>query len=249
VAETEVVFIDGRLDSNIQRIQEVFKQGFYRRVLCRKCNNNYGSFYNTTYTDFVKQIRRASGIMDPQGRILVYLENIYPLRIIKQMFLMYLCIQPREVIPGWEGIREFVRSKYESLPSESPVVYTYINASRIGRIVPWMGLAEVRTRRPPIILSEISYPPIGMVFSDQQDDRFRLMEDITNWGQYGFKEKTSLVIHLPKLQVSTDHPLGFGTEAEVNRWIEENGVVRMIPGAEDPSSKTSAGLVLHPKDH
>jgi hypothetical protein len=244
IGETEVVFIDGNLDREVQRIQEIFEQGFYRRVLCGKCNSKYGSFYNTVYTDFVNQIRRASGIRDPQNRVLVHLEDIYPGRILKQMLLMYLCIQPREVIPGWEGIRDFVKHKERKLPSGTPRIYVYKNISNNGRIVPWMGLGEVHTQRTVVMLSEISYPPIGIVFCDQQDDRFSFMEDITNWGQYGFKEKSNFVIHLPELHVSTDHPLGFGTEAEVEKWIVECGVVRFIPRAEDSLGRTSVGLTL-----
>lgn len=246
--ETDVIFIDGKLDREIQRIQEFFAKGFYRQVLCEKCNSKYGSIYNTAYTDFINQVRNSPGIKESKGRTFVHLEKVYPARLLKQMFLMYLCIQPRKILSGWEGIRKFVQSRDEKLPAEALKVYLYKNTSNDGRIVPWMGLGEVHTRRPPIMLSEISYPPVGIIFCDQPDDRFALMEDVTNWGQYGFKDKTNLLIRLPELWVSTDHPLGFGTESEVEKWIAECGVVRFIPGPEDPSSRTSAGLRLRPRN-
>lgn len=248
LGETEVVFIDGDLEGEVQRTQEIFEDGFYRRVLCGKCNSRYGSSYNTTYTDFIKQIRRASGLEDPSGRLLVYVDDIFPVRILKQMLLMFLCIQPRPVTAGWEAIRKFVSDKNERLSEEAPKVFIYRNMSGNGRIVPWMGLGEIHTRRPPILLSEISYPPIGIVFCDQQDDRLSHMEELTSWGQFGFKERSSLVVHLPQLEVSTDHPLGFGTPSEVEKWMSEYGVFRLIPEPVDPSSRTSAGLALRPRN-
>lgn len=244
---TDVLFIDGNLNEVIRRVQEIFEKGFYREVLCGDCNSKYGSFYNTAYTDFVNQIQSATGIKDPENRTLISLENVYPVRILKQIFLMYLCIQPRDVLPGWESIRNFVRRKDTKLPSDAPKTYLYKNVSNNGRILPWMGLSEVYRRSQPIFISEISYPPVGIVFCDQEDDRFVSMESISEWGAYGFKDRCNLVVRLPELQVSTDHPLGFGTESEVARWIEECGVARLIPRPEDSESKTSVGLSLRPR--
>ena len=128
VGEIEVTFI--QIDDaahKLDRIREMFNDGFFRRVLCRKCNNKYGSIYNPSYDLFVKQVANASGLYDSEGRMYVHLENIYPLRILKQMFLMYICIQPWQ--KGWPHIREFVKSKDAKVPQDLPHIYLYRNIS------------------------------------------------------------------------------------------------------------------------
>lgn len=246
VGEIEVTLI--QIDDaahRLHRIHEMFRDGFFRRVLCSRCNHRYGSIYNTSYTEFVRQVANASGLRDPKGRVLVHLKDVYPLRILKQMFLMYICVQLWE--DGWPYIREFVRRRDDRLPQDAPHVYLYRNVSNTGRIVPWHGLGELRTGRPPLTLSEVSYPPIGLVFCDDQDDRFALMEDITSWGQYEFSKKTSIVLRLPDLQVSTSHPLGFGTEDDVERWRLDCGVIWFIPRPGDSPSQPGASASLHPR--
>lgn len=240
----DVTYIHGNLDRTVRRVRGVFEKGFFLNVLCPECNNRYGSIYNTAYADFVHKVRVTSGLKDSRNRELVYLKGVYPARILKQMFLMFLCVQPRTAVTGWQPIREFIQRKNMKLQADALRVYLYKNVSPNGRIAPWIGMGECLTRRPPILLSEITYPPVGIVFSQQPDSRFDQFHDVTEWGQYKFKDRTDLVIALPELAVCTDHPLGFGTARDVAAWIKRSGVVRFIPRPEDASSLTSAGVTL-----
>jgi hypothetical protein len=243
IAATEATSLD--FGQGVRRVAEIFDEGYYLRVLCQKCNNRYGSLYNTSYSQFIRQIRLASGIKDPDGRVLISLQGVFPLRVIKQMFVMYLCIQTRH---GWPEIRDSIRKKNEPIPASAPYVFLYKNMSSQGRISPMVGLGEAYTGRQPLIISEISYPAIGIVFCDKRDSRFSDMYDLSEWGLYKYGNQIDTVIRLPELEISTLHPLGFGTEEQVTQWIEKAGVALFVAIPREDSAVTSAVTVLRPKN-
>ena len=152
----EVCFIDGYLDHGIQHQYTQFDNGFWLYSLCSKCNNHTGARYGTAYADFISQLSASLRLEDVQGRSLVNLRNIYPLRVLKQMFAMFLSTMPQTETPMWQDIRDFVRRRDSTLPNDAPRLYLYHNTSIIGRIVPWCAISELFTTRQPVALSGIS---------------------------------------------------------------------------------------------
>jgi hypothetical protein len=224
LGEVEINYIAGETSSGEAQVQIIHSSdGFWVPALCRKCNSKTGARYGSAYGDFVSQISNASGIEDTVGRVFVHLKGIYPLRILKQMFSMFLASLPYQPTPKWKYIQEFVLRRDTHLVSDAPFVYLYKNISRTGRIVPCCGVVEFSAHKT-LIVSEVSWPPVGIIFSFQQDEQFAMMEDITSWGQYGFKGKIDTTIRLPKLRVSSHYPLGFGTPEE----IEHEQVQRLL---------------------
>lgn len=244
VGEVRIIYIDGNSPSGEIQYHVVHSSdGFWVPVLCEKCNNKTGSRYGEPYKDLISQVSNAAGIEDSEGRVYVYLRGIYPLRILKQMFSMFLCAVPYQPAPVWRGIQEFVLKRDTLLPSSAPFVYLYMNVSRIGRIVPCCGIVELSTHKT-IVVSEVSWPPVGIVFSFQRDERFALMEDVTSWGQFRFKHKKDITIRLPRLQVSSHYPLGFGMAVEVEREQANRGLVYLFHVPDDSTSPTSIGALL-----
>ncbi len=139
----EVRFIDGYLDHGIQHQYTQFDNGFWLHSLCSKCNNHTGARYGTAYADFISQLSASLRLEDVQGRSLVNLRNIYPLRVLKQMFAMFLCAMPQTQTPMWQNIRHFVRRRDSTLPNDAPRIYLYHNTSVIGRIVPWCAIRVI----------------------------------------------------------------------------------------------------------
>jgi hypothetical protein len=240
-----VKYIDGaNVGDGIRHNYAAFGDGFWVQALCEKCNQRRtGARLGGPYADFVSQISDAAGIEDERGRIFVRLDGVYTLRVIKQMFSMFLCAMPQQPLPEWRGIQQFVLGKEDKLPANAPQVYLYRNASEVGRIVPWCAIAEILTRREPIALSEISWPPVGLIFCDRPDERFALMANVTQWGQYGFKDRKSFVLQLPRLKVNTDHPLAYGTVSEIKRWRTQCGVVWAVAGADYDASPNNTSMV------
>jgi hypothetical protein len=123
-----------------------------------------GSRYGTAYKDFVSQIADASGLEDTSGRAFVNLRNVYPLRILKQIFSMFLGAVPFEPTQVWKEIQDFVRKRDCAIPESAPSVYLYKNISKLGRIVPCCGIGEFSTNKN-FVVSEVSWPPVGIVYA------------------------------------------------------------------------------------
>ncbi len=160
------------------------------------------------------------------------------------MFAMFLSTMPQTETPMWQDIRDFVRRRDSTLPNDAPRIYLYHNTSVIGRIVPWCAISELFTTRQPVALSEITWPPLGIVFGEGTHDRLATMAEITAWGRYQFHEKTNSVLSLPKLHVNTDHPLAFGTVGEIEEWRKSCGVMWAVAKTDDLVRQTSVGLTI-----
>jgi len=155
---------------------------------------------------------------------------------------MFLCTLPQHPIPYWKTIQDFVRKCDEPLPEDVPIVYLYKNTANIGRIVPWCSIIEHHTSRPVIALSEVSWPPLGVIFCSQADERFAHLENVNSWGHYRFKDKISLLLKLPPLRVNTDHPIAFGSIKEINQWRDRAGVIWAVAENENLTSEISVAM-------
>ncbi len=213
----EVRFILGSDDTQ-HPIARVLRsgEGFWLPSLCEDCNNVTGSRYGAAYAHFVGELAATAGIRDPSGRIVTRLQDLYPLRVLKQMFCMFLAASPFQPAAQWSGIQKFVLKRDAKLPEDAPSVLLYLNSSRVGRITPLCGIVESATHLHHVA-AEISWPPIGIVFSFGEHPRVEQMQDITSWAQFGFHESVSVDLTLPELHVSTSYPLAFGTSEQVER--------------------------------
>jgi hypothetical protein len=181
----------------------------------------------------------TAGVTDPAGRLYVQARGVHPLRIVKQAVSMFLAAQPGLGSIDWNPLRRFVLRRDDPLPPGSPHILLYYNGSPTGRVVPWCGLSQLFRRIPVIALSEISFPPLGVVFASSLNPLFEGMQDITAWGSAAYRDEITTNILLPVKRIETDWPLGFGAPAEVERWKNEAGVMWFVAEADDITSLTS----------
>jgi hypothetical protein len=237
-------FIRNDTSKGVEHKSVELQNGFWMRVLCQKCNERIGRVYGGNYGDFYKQFAAASLLFDTKDNHQIYLRDIYPLRILKQMFAMFLCIYPSAPPPEWESLRNFVQRKEGLLPADAPRVYLYKNDSTNSRIVLRCALIEIHTDRKPILISEISRAPVGIVFGEVVDDRFDYMEEITHWGRMSYKKKMNLCLSLPAHKITHDHPLAFGTPDEVEQWRTNKGIIWAVPESDYKEMETNTSLIL-----
>jgi len=241
--EVEIIYIDGKTPSGDMEFHVVrSSDGFWVPTFCKYCNNKTGWRYGEAYKDFISQIADAAGLEDTSGRDYAHLKGIYPLRILKQMFAMFLGAVPYEPAPVWNSIQDFVRKRDSVLPANAPSVYLYKNISKLGRIVPCCGIVEFSTDKC-LVVSEVSWPPVGIVFAYQSDERFRMMENITHWGRFRFKVKSDSLVRLPRLRVASHYPLGFGTAQKVEREQAQRGLAYLFHVPENSASRNDIGVL------
>lgn len=201
--------------------------GFVVRTICDKCNQRTGGNYGTAFKEFALQFR-ASGVLDAgQRRTWISVKLIQPLRVLKQLAAMFLAAQVEPMLERWMPIRQFVLRRDMKLPDGSLRFYLYRNISPLGRVSSMSGIAFL-FQRPPwdaLIASEVSWPPLGIVFSPDKHPHLAEMKDITDWGQFPFKARESFGFSVPQYRVETNWPVAFGTPKEVDSWTTRKGIV------------------------
>jgi hypothetical protein len=211
--------------------------GFVVRTICNHCNRRTGGNYGTAYKAFVQQFA-ASGTLDAgHRRTWISLQGVQPLRIVKQMASMFLSAQPQLDLERWADLRAFVLRRDRRLGDISLRFYVYRNVSPYGRVVPYTAMMSLYRRFPHLVLSEIAWPPVGIVYSPEPHPLLAAMKDVTEWGNYGFRDRVDLAFSVPQFGVATHWPLGFGSEAAANNWVERDGVIIAVARG-DPNADT-----------
>lgn len=217
-------------------------EGFVVRTICTHCNNRTGGHYGTAFKEFALQFRN-SGVLDAgYGRTWISLRDLQPLRVLKQLAAMFLAAQVETDLARWRPLREFVLRRDVKLQDDSLRFFLYRNASRFGRVSTMSGTGFLfqRPKWSPLFASEISWPPLGVVFAHGDHPHLAGMKDVTSWGQYSFKSRASFEFSVPQHRVETNWPMGYGTPAEVSSWTTEKGVIIL---AVNPLSGDAPGQI------
>jgi hypothetical protein len=240
------------LSSESRTIRTSTRDGIAVRVLCQRCNTSYGSTLGTGFGEFAKQVQRSGRLESPHGGVFVSSVAIYPGRIMRQLLLTFLCAQPRDAGSSWDDIRNFIRSRTETLPATAPRVSVYYNPSESYRIVPVCSVGAITFGRR-WAGSEIAAPGLGVIFSvanSSMDDIQWIIEkrplDISSWGDVRFDDRVTLALELPRLRVEHPHPLGFGRPIDVERWQTRKRIVWAVGTADDPNSPTAVAALWQP---
>jgi hypothetical protein len=210
--------------------------GFFVRVLCQRCNNGPASTYAQAYANLYRQIVAAPDIRTDDGRFLVHCRRLHPLRIIKQAVLGFLCAVPWYPDAVWRPLQDCLLDREAPLPPSAPRVFLYFNTSQFGRIAPFCSLVELATHRSTV-LSEVSWPPLGLIFAYDSHPIIDAMQELSAWGSESFSASRSVSIVLPRLRVNSLYPLAFGSTRAIERTQEERLTVflhHVPPGSASP---------------
>ena len=141
---------------------------------------------------------------------------------------MFLAAQRQPLPERWQRVRDFVLRRDMKLPPGEFQVFLYRNTSGIGRIAPLTGMGALLRDFDTLLFSEISWPPLGVVFALSEHPVLAAMKNITDWGQRSFKTVESFSFSVPQYHVEANYPLGFGTPAQVDRWVERNHLMLLL---------------------
>lgn len=240
-----VSFLSAR-GGRIEQESREERDGFVVRTICEKCNSRTGGNYGTAFKEFAMQFRSSvvHDITQPRGW--VSLSGIQPLRVLKQLVAMFLAAQTDLSFERTQNLRDFVLRRDKKLPDEELRVSLYRNISETGRISSTSGSGFLfrRPRWDTLIASEISWPPLGVVYSYGRHPHLEGMRDITEWGQYSFKVRESFSFSVPQLRVEANWPLAYGTLQEAAAWTEQLGVVVLVTNSMSGSDPAQLSALL-----
>lgn len=221
-------------------------------VLCDRCNSGLGSRLGTTFADFAKQVQSSGRFTSPGGSVFACAMDVYPGRILRQLLLNFLCIQPDAADPRWDSLRQYIRSRSGEFPQEAPSVGLYYNVSTTYRVVPVGVLGALGQGKEPWMGAEVAAPGLGVVFTVGDPDVAnpviaRKLIDVSSWGSVAFDQRKRVVLDLPKYWVETPHPLAFGRPREVEKWQSKNMIAWLATRMDTDLADDVAALLWRPR--
>lgn len=236
-----------RATGRAEKVERVEKEGFIVRTICTHCNSRSGGNYGTAFKEFALQWRASGKESQSLPRTWLTFRDIQPLRVLKQLIGMFLAAQADLVPEKWADLRSFVQDKYRKYDFEEPLrVFLYRNNSRSGRIASFNGMAFLFSRGalPPFVVSEISWPPLGVVFTHDDHPLLRGFKEVTSWGSFHFRQRANFAFSVPNLAVEHHFPLAFGRAQEAENWVTRNGVAYLVHAPEGGDHPTAFSTLI-----
>lgn len=212
----------------------VQQRGAGEYTLCPRCNNDTGKWYVPAFADWCMQgadVLIRSGF-NPK---LIYLHEIYPLRVLKQILVMAFSVN-HEWRSSHPELAPFVLNpEKRGIPNNYSVFVYYTHDRTLRRIPDSIFIASLfgeSVRR----VTEISHFPYGYVITtdgSRPDDRFC---EITHFQKYDYDEKEVAPLHLNFLPTVIDLPLDYRTREQIERDYMVNVEAERREREKDPRS-------------
>jgi hypothetical protein len=204
------------------------KQGTYnqrgagRHSLCGKCNNDTGAWYGTAYVAFVYQamllLSRSNGSLS-----LAYPYGIFPLRVLKQIAVMFFTACGPGLRKAHPELVKFVLDRQRRLVPDNIHFWAYMhdpNKSTSTRQAGITGRAILGNGHQ--VFAEIAFPPFGLIMTFGAKPIQSDLRELTHFGEFEYRTWDIVYLKLPVLPVVSFLPGDFRTIEELNRTAEEN---------------------------
>ena len=216
-------YFTGKTEGNWN--EQYHPKGVSHYTICERCNEKTGSWYGTEFVSWVRQ--SMIYLQDAQNRSFVNctFQDIYPLRIIKQIICMLFSVNPNGFSNKHGKLVNFVQDKDSRLDSNVQIfVFLTVEGHRsaggwfVGSADPFSTgdldliedyIEKVRTQiESGLTPSEIAHPPLGYVVTFNPTVLDSRLVEISDFGrQYGYKEKVrTLELTLPILPIVSPYP-------------------------------------------
>ena len=185
-------------------------------TLCEDCNNKTGSWYADDFAVWCAQgakVLRLSGFRPK----LIYLHYVFPLRVLKQIYVMAFSTNRESWRKKHPELEQFVldRSRRWLNPRYRSFVYYNVEGGlrRVGN-----AMAVVDLNRGPGVLqvTEIARPPFGYVVTTDGSRPNDLLCEITHFHRYEYDEMEVAPLYLPVLPTHLPIPLDYRTSGEID---------------------------------
>ena len=193
--------------------------GIGANTLCQKCNNNTGAWYANAFVDFIQKGYRETfqKKFKPNSWVTITLNDIYPLRIIKQIMTMFFSVNNPNLSDSHEELREFVLCKERRGISEKKFgFYLYIFQGDILRRLGIIVIGNIfsdpfKTK----IVSELSTPPFGLVLEFKPKDKKGFCDITFFANEFDYNQQATIKLKIPVYESNSWYPLDYRAKKEV----------------------------------
>lgn len=183
--------------------------------LCLDCNNFLGRTYVNSYNGWVNvgnKILRSY----KETPISFIISNFEPLKVIKQIYSMFISMDDENCFDRHKDLCEFVKDPNSSDLDEKYQILLYLINEGDTIYIPPMCVGNFKTGLS-VFGSEISFPPFGYVFTIDNNSPIDNLFNITYFKTFKLVEKVDIKIqNLHKLQKNLPILLDYRTKEQIN---------------------------------
>ena len=200
------------------------QKGMGRYSLCRTCNSYTGKHYGDAYASFAKLASDAIRNLPVEEAGGICFKEVFPLRIIKQIFSLFCSINGINN-PKLESIRRFVLDKDAvGIDKTQFKLCMYFTKSTLMKQSPMMISAKLDSENcENMAMSEITAYPFGFIlYFDPTESWDYHGTDITCFADVDFDTKANIEMPWRIEEVNNFFPEDFRTKAEIIKCMEES---------------------------
>lgn len=197
---------------------KVQQKGSGGYTLCENCNNLTGAWYAKQFINWCYQ--GIDILIKSEGKpSLTHLYNLFPLPILKEIIAMFLSVNSIEFRNKHEELAKFVLNKEKKYLPPEYQFYIYFNISNFNRMIGMTGkihyLDETLNSSKLILMSEITYPPFGYVFTYNSPSPDERLVNISHFSRYDYFEFKQFAMEIPVLPIHLWFPGDYRTKEEI----------------------------------
>jgi hypothetical protein len=181
-------------------------QGIVYQALCKRCNNNTGSWYNPAYLKFSNACSKLAS-RQHVGSLCTLNIKVHPQRVFKQALTSIIASCQPGLTAKYPFLRSFLVNRENKIFAEPIHLWLYLLANRGARISGIFSLVDLE-RKKSRLLAEFSFWPLGWILVFDKYPIFGAIE-ITQWGNIDYHESTELSIEVPCQWALGPYPLDF----------------------------------------
>jgi hypothetical protein len=212
------------------KTRRIQRRGFGSYTLCPRCNNNTGSWYGPAFVEWCQKgwqiLAQSHGAPS-----FLYASEVSPLRIVKQVLVMFCSVSGPDFTSCNPTIRQFLLDRERRYLDPKFAVYVYYCAQGVVRM--WGPSAilsfdsSAERLRKKSLMAEIVFPPYGYVLTiDSQPPDLRLT-DISYFAGCGFDDRIIFGRNLCVLPTHLALPGDYRTEQEIWRDYWRNRALEL----------------------
>jgi len=187
---------------------KVIQGGMGEYCLCRGCNSFLGREYVRAYQDWAR-FGGIAAVSLSSDYIALEMENLNPLRILKQIVSMFICRNNPDFTALHPQLLNFVLNpKCNELPEEVHL-YAYLNIEGQPRNIP-IAFTNLWGQ-----ISEMSFRPFGYILSVNNETLKGNITEITPFRFYSDNFAHCFSINLFKLPTYLPYPLDYKSKEEI----------------------------------
>lgn len=223
-----------KAEDTLQTVKEKYKyiqhqQGYGDCVLCKECNSYCGTYYVPAFEKFYKQIFNSNNVI-VDGQLVVNFKEIQPLPIIKEIYTIFLDINPFEshfptINSVLENYRKCILNKDSLEFGKTKLRILFHVATGEGKIIPFQGKFNIDKENSLCFISEFIFNNLGLLAvlePEEYKGEYNKYSgcEITNFSNYSYDTQIDVTLKMPVLQSHTKYGNDYRSIEELNKDIK-----------------------------